>query len=164
VRSPQDGDRWVDRRPDAGQPLNFQNAFPLHLVSQASLDDLNARLDVPVSMNRFRPNLVVAGTGPHEDDGWKRIQIGETILQIGRACDHRCGVPNVDQETGEWGVEPLKTLSTYRRSDRGIYFGQNVVIERGGELRVGDSVVVLERGEALTLREAVPPEVDLRST
>jgi len=50
VRSPQDGDRWVDRRPDAGQPLNFQNAFPLHLVSQASLDDLNARLDVPVSM------------------------------------------------------------------------------------------------------------------
>jgi len=143
VYGPQAAGRWVDRNPDGGVPLNFQNAFPVHLVSQASLDDLNERLAVPVSMDRFRPNLVIAGTEPHEDDGWKRIQIGETILRIGRACDHRCGVPNIDQQTGERAVEPLRTLATFRRSERGIYFGQNVAIERGGELRVGDKVTVL---------------------
>jgi len=98
-------------------------------------------------MNRFRPNLVVSGTEPYEDDSWRRIAIGRILLQVARPCDHRCGVPNLDQETGTWGVEPLKTLATYRRSDRGIYFGQNVVIEHGGELRLGDPVVVLERGD-----------------
>ena len=148
--------RWVDGQPEQGEPINLQKAFPVHLVSQASLDNLNARLGIPVSMDRFRPNLIVSGTDPHEDDGWKRIQIGETVLQVGRACNHRCGVPNVDQETGERGVEPLQTLATYRRSDRGIYFGQNIVIERGGELRVGDPVVVLERGEGLTRRKGRP--------
>ena len=100
--------RWVDGQPEQGEPINLQKAFPVHLVSQASLDNLNARLGIPVSMDRFRPNLIVSGTDPHEDDGWKRIQIGETVLQVGRACDHRCGVPNVDQETGERGVEPLQ--------------------------------------------------------
>ncbi len=145
VHRSEDSDRWVNQRPDQGRPLNFHNAFPLHLVSQASLDDLNLRLVTPVSMDRFRPNLTVLGTDPHEDDCWKRIQIGETILRIGRACDHRCGVPNIDQETGQRGVEPLKTLATYRRSSKGIYFGQNVVVEHGGELRVGAPVIVLER-------------------
>ncbi len=139
-------DRWVDGRVGEGAPLDFQKAFPLHLTSQASLDDLNHRLPSPVTMDRFRPNLVISGTQPHEDDGWERIQIGETILRIGRACDHRCGVPNIDQETGVSGVEPLKTLATYRRSSKGIYFGQNVTIERAGEMRLGDAVSILERG------------------
>ena len=101
VYRPEDGDRWVDGRSDQGHPLNFQNAYPLNLVSQASLDDLNLRFRVPISMNRFRPNLTLSGTDPHEDDEWKRVQIGETILLIGRACDHRCGVPNIDPGTGE---------------------------------------------------------------
>ncbi len=148
--------RWVDGQVDQGAPLKFQKAFPLHLVSQASLDDLNRRLAKPVSMNRFRPNLTVVGTEPHEDDGWKRIRVGEVILQVGRACDHRCGLPNIDQQTSLPGVEQLKTLAKYRRSKGCIYFGQNVTIERAGVVRVGDTVSVLEPGEGLTCREARP--------
>lgn len=146
--------RWVDGAVDDGAPLNFQKAFPLHLVTQASLVDLNARLTSPVLMNRFRPNLTISGASPHEDDGWKRVRIGEVVLQIGRACDHRCGVPNIEQETSVSAVEPLKTLATYRRSSKGIYFGQNVTVEAGGELRVGDPVDVLEFGIGLTRRDA----------
>lgn len=122
-------------------------------VLMESLAELNARLRSPVLMNRFRPNLAISGSSPHEDDGWKRIRIGEVVLQIRRACDHRCGVPNIEQETSVSTVEPLRTLATYRRSSKGIYFGQNVTVEAGGEFRVGDPVDVLEFGVGLTRRD-----------
>lgn len=144
VRCPENLERKVD---DVGDSLHFQKAFPLHLVSVASLDDLNSRLSTPVAMNRFRPNLTILGAAPHEDDGWKRIRIGEVVLRIDRACDHRCGVPNIEQETGQMGVEPLKTLGRYRRAQRGIYFGQNISIEKPGDICVGDGVEVIEFGE-----------------
>lgn len=146
VHCSEESDRMVD---GSAEPLQFQKAFPLHLASEASLAELNSRLDVPVEMNRFRPNLIIRGTGPHEDDRWKRIQIGGVILQIVRACDHRCGVPNIEQETGQMGTEPLKTLSRYRKSQQGIYFGQNVVIERPGSIRAEDRIKVLEYGSGL---------------
>ena len=148
--------RWVDGQEQAGAPLQFQKAFPIHLVAQASLDDLNTRLQRPVSMDRFRPNLTVIGSEPHEDDGWKRVAVGDAVLVMGRACDHRCGVPNIDQATGARGVEPLKTLATYRRSSKGIYFGQNVTVARAAEIHVGDEVSVLQEGSGLTYREAGP--------
>ncbi len=147
IQTPASPSRWTDQQVN-GNPLSYQNAYPIHLVSQSSLEDLNTRLASPVSMNRFRPNLVITGTLPHEDDQWKRIQIGQAILRIGRPCDHRCGVPNIDQKTGARDVEPLRTLNTYRRSRQGIYFGQNVAIEKPAPLHTGAPIKVLEFGPA----------------
>ena len=153
VERPSEAGRWVDQSASSGHPLGLQKAVPLHLVAEASLDDLNERLDDPVPMDRFRPNVTVSGIAPHEDDGWKRLRIGDVELRVTRACDHRCGVPNIDQVTGEKSPEPLKTLATYRRSSRGIYFGQNVVVERPGRVRTGDAIEVIETGEGWDSRE-----------
>ena len=149
VLCPTDLNRRVEGK---GELFRFQKTFPIHLATDASLEDLNERLEVKVSMNRFRPNLILSGTTPFEDDKWKRIQIGRAVLQFSRACDHGCGLPNIHQETGVMGPEPLRTLATYRRTNRGIYFGQNVTVETPGKISVGDEVVVLEYGEGLTDR------------
>jgi len=145
--------RELNRRVEGeGELFRFQKTFPIHLATEASLDELNGRLEQKVSMDRFRPNLVLSGTAPFEDDQWKRIQIGEAVLQFSRACDHGCGLSNIHQETGVMGPEPLRTLATYRRANRGIYFGQNVTVEVPGQINVGDEVVILEYGEGLTDR------------
>lgn len=154
VHSPEKRDRKVD---GGGEPLHFQKAFPLHLTTDASLDEVNSRLVKKVDMNRFRPNLTVSGTDAFEDDKWKRIKIGEVELEIARACDHRCGVPNIEQETGDMGPEPLKTLNGYRRANQGIYFGQNVTVAVPGIIEAGSEVTILEYGEGLTERRTSNP-------
>jgi uncharacterized protein YcbX len=129
----------------AGDEVSFADAFPLMLISQAALDALNARLAVPVPMLRFRPNLVVANTKPHAEDGWKRIRIGAVELEIVKPCA-RCVFTTVDFEKGEFDPsgEPLRTLVGYRRSERGVLFGQNAIPRATGTLRVGDAVEVLD--------------------
>ncbi len=141
-------------RPAAARPgdvVHFADAFPLLAVSEASLRDLNDRMaeegGEALPMNRFRPNLVVEGCGPYEEDSWKRIRIGEVVLRAAGPC-LRCIVTTTDQLTGERGKEPLKTLATYRRDlaePTYVKFGQNLVHEtKSGALRVGDPVEVLE--------------------
>lgn len=127
--------------------VSFADAYPLLVVSQASLDDLNDHLvaagEEPVPMNRFRPNLVVEGCSPYAEDTWKGVQIGSTRLRPGGACI-RCIVTTTDQSTGVRGKEPLKTLATYRLApsgESGVIFGQNYIHEtKRGEIRVGDFV------------------------
>ena len=92
-------------------------------------------------MNRFRPNLVVAGAEPYAEDDWQRIEIGGLPMRVVKPCG-RCVVTTTDQATGERGKEPLRTLATYRNRGGEVMFGQNVVHERTGQLRVGDPVVV----------------------
>lgn len=122
----------------------FADGFPFLLISEASLEDLNTRLTAPVTMDRFRPNIVVGGCEPYAEDGWRIVQLGELIFHIVKPCA-RCAVPTVDQATGKRGAEPLRTLAGYRRAADGkIYFGQNLVHEsKSGILRVGDPVTVL---------------------
>ena len=129
----------------AGDAVSFADGFPLLLISEASLDALNARLATPVSMLRFRPNLVVAGTDAHDEDRWKRIRIGAVELDLVKPCA-RCVFTTVDFESGTFDPagEPLRTLITYRRSPHGVTFGQNVIARSLGEVRVGDAVEVLE--------------------
>jgi uncharacterized protein YcbX len=124
--------------------VSFADAFPLLLISQAALDQLNDKLAQPVPMLRFRPNLVVAGTEPHAEDGWKRIRIGDVELDVVKACT-RCVFTTVDFERGERDPsgEPLRTLTKYRRSPDGVTFGQNLIPRRLGRIRVGDTVEVL---------------------
>ncbi len=123
--------------------VGFADRFSFLLISEASLDELNSRLAVPVPMNRFRPNLVISGCKPYEEDTWKRIRIGKIHFKIAKPCS-RCTVTTVDQATGQRGEEPLKTLAAYRKQEKGIMFGQNLVHENQGFLSAGDSVEVLE--------------------
>lgn len=146
VYFPDDGRRAVD--PTFAQPGDvtaFSDGFPLLLISQASLDDLNGRLAQPVSMSRFRPNLVVSGSPPFAEDGWKRLRIGDITLRVVKPCS-RCAIPTVDPTTGQRhpDAEPLRTLGTYRMRDHKIFFGQNVIADNTGPIAVGMPVEVLE--------------------
>jgi uncharacterized protein YcbX len=125
-----------------GDRLSFADAYPLLLLSQASLDGLNRRLALPVPMDRFRPNIVVTGCGPHGEDRWRRARIGEVDFRFAKPCA-RCVITTTNQETGERGREPLQTLKTYRMQDGEVLFGQNLVHGGRGLVRVGDRVVVL---------------------
>lgn len=124
-------------------PNSFSDAYPFLLISDASLTDLNNRLEQPVPMNRFRPNIVVKGCAPFEEDTWTRIKIGNVVFDVAKACS-RCSIPGVEQSTGEQGQEPLKTLATYRRWDHAIWFGQNLIAHSEGTLTVGDEVEILD--------------------
>jgi uncharacterized protein YcbX len=123
-----------------GSRVSFADGFPFLLISEESLADLNRRLAEPLPMNRFRPNLVVAGGEPYQEDGWERTEIGGIGLRVLKPCG-RCLVTTTDQATGERGKEPLRTLATYRTRNGEVMFGQNAVHENTGHLRVGDSVV-----------------------
>jgi uncharacterized protein YcbX len=129
----------------ATQPglVSFADAYPFLLVGQASLDDLNQRLALPVPMNRFRPNLVVSGATPYAEDSWKALQVGTLAFQGIRPCG-RCLVTTTDQLTAERSPEPMRTLAEYRKVDNKVMFGLNVVGPGSGRLRAGDAVHVLD--------------------
>jgi uncharacterized protein YcbX len=129
--------------PDYEVNSSLQDATPFHLTSEDSLADLNARMDVPIPMNRFRPNLVVRGAAPYAEDDWKHFAIGIHTFRWIKPCT-RCVMTTTDQETGaRHRREPLYTLSTYRRLGSEVVFGHYVVAETlDGPLRVGDQVRV----------------------
>ncbi|HEY8088057.1 MAG TPA: MOSC N-terminal beta barrel domain-containing protein [Polyangiaceae bacterium] len=131
-------------RPEYGRPddvVSFADALPLLFTTLASLDELNARMRQPLPMNRFRPNIVVQGTAPWAEDGWTHVRVGELGVRVVKACD-RCVVTTTDQLTGARGVEPLRTLSTFRERERKVYFGVNAIPNVTGTIRVGDAVTV----------------------
>lgn len=149
VYMPDASTRPVD--PAYGRPgdhVSFADGYPVLLAAEASLADLNGRLDAPVPMNRFRPNLVVRGSEPFAEDTWRRIRIGDVAFRVVKPCA-RCTVPTVDQATGVAGKEPLRTLSRYRKKDGKVYFAQNLIAEQPGTLRSGDAVEVLETGPSI---------------
>ena len=124
-----------------GKRVGFADGYAYLVVSEASLADLNGRLSTPVTLARFRPNVVVADTTPFEEDGWGSIAIGSATLRLVKPCG-RCSVVTVDPGMGEIsGPEPLATLSGYRGSSQfGPRFGMNAVTDREGVIRVGDAV------------------------
>lgn len=126
-----------------GEGTAFSDGFPLLLISQASLDDLNARLNEPVTIERFRPNIVVSGCQAFEEDQWKKIRIGEVVYRIVKPCS-RCVIPNINITTGKREREPIKTLSTYRKRENKVYFGQNIIANARGDIEVGMAVEVIE--------------------
>jgi len=144
VYIPDDSSRPVDGNyARAGETVGFADAFPLLLISQASLDDLNHRMETPVPMNRFRPNLVVAGCEPFAEDSWKKIRIGEVEFDVAKPCS-RCVIPSIDQATGEKDKNINRVLASFRRRDGKIYFGQNLLYQEAGILRLSQSLEVLE--------------------
>ncbi|VAW80212.1 Flavodoxin reductases (ferredoxin-NADPH reductases) family 1, partial [hydrothermal vent metagenome] len=135
--------------PDYGNPgdeVSFADGFPMLLITEASLNDLNTRLEHPVSMRRFRPNLVVDGDRPYAEDNWHRIRIGEVEFEGVKNCS-RCIFTTIDPDTGikNPATEPLRTLSQYRRRpEGGVYFGQNLIPRSGGKVRVGDKIELID--------------------
>jgi len=131
-------------------PTLFADGFPLLVISQGSLDDLNRKLQAqgraPLPMNRFRPSLVIDGVEAFEEDFAASIRIGAARIKPVKPCP-RCPIPSVDQATGTTGPDPLDILRTYRvnpKLDGGIAFGMNaIVLEGAGQvLRVGQEVEV----------------------
>jgi len=151
-----------------GEVVSFADGYPLLVIGEASLADLNDKLDVahagrlpafqPLLMNRFRPNIVVSGSDAYAEDRWDRIKVGDAVFRGTKPCA-RCVITTVDQAKGEFdGKEPLKTLSSYRMakhvipdriqaygmSPTAVLFGQNLIGESiGATIRMGDAVEVL---------------------
>jgi uncharacterized protein YcbX len=123
----------------------FADGYPILVISEESLADLNSRLDAshPLPMNRFRPNMVVKGCEPFAEDTWKRICIGNVEMALVKPCP-RCVVTTIDKDTLEKNKEPLKTLSKYRMQEGGAMFGMNVIPLGEGEVRVGMNVEILK--------------------
>jgi len=142
VYMPEDSIRPINPNyADPSKPVSFADGFPFLLISQASLQDLNQRLEQPVPMNRFRPNLVVSGCEAYAEDSWRQIRIGSIPFRVVKPCS-RCTITTVDQSQGIRGKEPLATLAHYRLRNGQIFFGQNVIQEQLGTLRVGDEVEI----------------------
>ena len=121
----------------------FADGYPILIISEASFLDLNSKLISPLSMNRFRPNIVVQNCEPFAEDTWKRIRIGDVEMALVKPCP-RCEVTTIDKETLERDKEPLKTLATYRKQEGGAMFGMNVIPLNQGTIKTGMSVEILE--------------------
>lgn len=153
LASPQRIADWLRRRPamdgfPTGHAFGFADGFPFLIVGQASLDDLNTKLaargELPVAMNRFRPNIVLQGLEAYEEDYVSSLRIGAMTFALVKQCA-RCPMPNVDPITAATGPEPMATLSDYRRFEEGVMFGVNAVVagvEHGSVLSVGDRVAI----------------------
>ncbi|MEE9492194.1 MAG: MOSC domain-containing protein [Gammaproteobacteria bacterium] len=144
VMMPDTVNREVDQDyGQSGDHVSFADGFPLLLISAASLDDLNTRLNAPVSMRRFRPNIVVSGCDPYAEDSWKEIRINGVVFVGVKACS-RCIFTTIDPATGikSPDQEPLRTLATYRKQKGGVFFGQNLIPRKTGVIHVGDEVIV----------------------
>ncbi|MFF8606694.1 MOSC domain-containing protein [Streptomyces sp. NPDC015346] len=133
-----------------GETVSFADGFPLLVTTTSSLDALNALIaqgdhadEGPLPMNRFRPNVVVDDTAPWAEDGWTRLAIGDVAFRVARSCG-RCVVTTTDQATAERGKEPLRTLARHRKDGSRLIFGQNLVPEHTGTIRVGDELKILD--------------------
>lgn len=144
ARIPDSSVRGVD--PEYGRQgdrVGFADGYPFLVISQASLDDLNERLvsrgERALPMNRFRPNLVIDGSVPFAEDGWRRVRMGTVDFRVVKPCA-RCVITTTDQATGARDREPLRTLAGYRNRGGKVLFGQNACHDSEGEVRVGDLV------------------------
>jgi uncharacterized protein YcbX len=143
VWMPDDAQRAVDPAfAGQGHCVSFADGFPLLLISQAALEELNRRLPAPVPMDRFRPNLVIGGAAPHAEDQWRKLRIGAVEIELVKPCT-RCVVPSIDQQTARRDPAINRVLAAYRRRDGAITFGMNGVAAAGGILQVGDDVALL---------------------
>jgi hypothetical protein len=130
-----------------GDVVSFADGYPLLATSTGSLaglgDWLTAAGGQPVPMNRFRPSVVLDGFEPWAEDRWRRISIGSVSFRVAKPCG-RCLVTTTDQQTGERGTQPLTMLGARRRFGQALVFGQNLIPDSPGRIRVGDPVEVTE--------------------
>lgn len=144
------------------EPINtavsFADGYPLLLISEASLHDLNLRTDAKLLMSQFRSNIVVADTRAFAEDGWRRVRIGEVEFLVAKPCS-RCVMTTIEAGSEHFNAlkEPLATLVNYRRgSDGEVYFGQNLIPLNEGRIKQGDKLEVLEYASAPIYPDTAP--------
>ncbi len=169
VYMPDGARRQVNPRFNRGNDIvSFADGYPLMLLSEQSLAELNERIAAkadereelfdPLPMDRFRPNIVVAGSDAFAEDRWQKIRIGDAAFRSTKPCE-RCVITTIDQSRGEFaGKEPLRTLATFRMAKdviprtydslgvgaNAVLFGQNLIAESiGATLAVGHEITVL---------------------
>lgn len=144
VYMPDHSRRYIDKDyAKDNEVVSFADGYPFLIIGEATLADLNNRLSNQIPMNRFRPNFVFSGGEAFEEDDWKKFNIGEVSFLGVKLCG-RCVITTIDQETAERSSEPLKTLSTFRRKNNSVLFGQNLMLDSKGIVNVGDHLVVGE--------------------
>ncbi len=156
----EESDRFREK---TGTRVSFADGYPLLLISQASLEDLNLRSDALHQMSQFRTNLVASGTRPFEEDSWVRIRIGEVEFQVAKPCS-RCIMTTVEAGTDRFNAlkEPLATLTRYRRGEDGeVYFGQNLIALNEGWIEAGSEIEVLERKRPAPYPDGAPKKREL---
>lgn len=123
--------RFAGPLPATGRETTLSDGAPVLLLGQASIDALNARLidaaSQPVTLLRFRPNILVHGITAHDEDQWSEIVIGAVTMGVGAPCA-RCVITTIDPHTATAGIEPLRTLATYRRQSGAVMFGVNASV------------------------------------
>ncbi|MDD9339650.1 MAG: YcbX family protein [Providencia heimbachae] len=127
-------------------PLSFADGYPFLLINESSVQELQRHCPASIKLEQFRGNLIITGAKPFEEDTWKKIQIGDVTFILDRPCS-RCILTTVSPEKGikHPNSEPLATLQTFRTDEHGnVDFGQNVIIQNTGVIRVGDTVTILE--------------------
>jgi len=143
VEMPADSQRLVDQDyATDGETVGFADGYPLMLVSQASLDSFNSKLDHVIGIERFRPNIVIDGCDAYAEDDWRDVQIGDIPMSLVKPCS-RCIIPSIDPLTGEKQMLVNQALLKYRRRERSTYFGQNVLHRDVGTLQLGDKLRLL---------------------
>ena len=128
------------------QVASFADAYPLLMIGQPSLDDLNKRLPEPLPVSRFRPNIVFTGGQPYDEDTMEQARIKKIDLYGVKLCS-RCVLTTIDQSTAVKSKQPLKTLSGYRMKNNKIYFGQNMLHSQKGLITVGDEMEIIKTKE-----------------
>lgn len=123
--------------------VSFADGYPCLLIGQSALNGLNEKLQEPVLMDRFRPNFVFTGGEPHQEDHFQNFYIGDVLFSAVKPCA-RCVLITINQQTGEKGQEPLRTLAGYRTVDKKIMFGQNLIPQALGTIRTGDEIKVVD--------------------
>jgi uncharacterized protein YcbX len=121
----------------------FSDAFPLLIIGQSSLDDLNSRLEQPLPINRFRPNIVFTGGQPYEEDTMEHVIVNKIDLYGVKLCA-RCVITTINQTDAQKGKEPLKTFASYRMKNNNVYFGQNMLHGQTGVIHLGDVIEVVK--------------------
>ncbi|MDH7605437.1 MAG: MOSC domain-containing protein [Melioribacter sp.] len=144
VYMPDNVKRNVDKKyATRNEIVSFADAFPFLIIGQESLNDLNSRLKEKLPMNRFRPNFVFTGGNAYDEDKWKSFKIGDVAFYPVKPCS-RCVITTINHDTAEKSDEPLKTLSTYRAINNKVMFGQNLLHEGEGIIRINDELKILE--------------------
>lgn len=128
----------------AGEEVSFADGYPYLIANTASLKDLSDRYGHTLSMERFRPNIVVAGNLPYEEDNWQQVQIGTADFRLPKPCS-RCNMVTIDPQTQKKDPAVFQTLAAYRMEARKVRFGMNACWEgkEAATLHVGDKVNVL---------------------
>lgn len=144
VYMPDSEKRKVDGRyARQDEVTSFSDGYPVLIIGQASLDDLNKRMPEPLPMDRFRPNLVFSGGQPYDEDTMEHVLVNNIDLYGVKLCS-RCVLTTINQATALKAKEPLKTLASYRMKNNKIYFGQNILYGQTGSLKVGDIIEIIK--------------------